>query len=445
VQLHDYQVRAVDHLQDGDGGKGLFLDMGLGKTAAVLSALTGDHLPALVLAPKRVAEEVWHVEREIWRPDLSLAVAVGNPRQRAHALKVHADVTVMTRDTISDLGKRVHPYKTVVLDELSGYKTKSTNRWKDTRYVTTQAAHVWGLTGTPTPNGYHDLWGQIFLLDKGKRLGTTLTAFRDRYFNPGRRMPVTNVVIEWILKPGAEDAINALLADLCLSMKAEDYLELPDLTFNEITVPLPSKVKTIYHDLMDNLVADLTLIGGTVHTAANAATLSGKARQLSAGFLYTDGDTTTWDWLHDEKVKAVQEIVEGTGSPVLVFYAFGAEREALKKALPGVRTIDQPGVIADWNAGKVRVLLAHPQSAGHGLNLQAGGHTIVWSSLPWSLEEWQQSNKRLHRQGQRHPVVIHVLLSPGTLDRGVVYRSLKDKTSVQDALLAYLREDHLWL
>lgn len=405
----------------------------------MLSALTPKHLPALVLAPRRVAEEVWHVERDVWRPDLSISRATGTPAQRGRALLAGADVTVMTRDTVTDLPPR-HGFRTVVLDELSGYKSRSTNRWKATRKVTDIAAHVWGLTGTPAPNGYMDLWAQVFLLDRGRRLGTTLTEFRDRYFVAVRRMPHTNIVTEWATRPGAEDRINALLSDLCLSMSAEDYLSLPPITYNEVSVPLPAAAKKAVAALQDTLVADLTLLGGSVHTAANAAVLSNRLRQAAAGFLYDDGDTSTWTDLHDERVRAVREIVDGTGSPVLVFYQFEAEKRALLAALDGARTVDSPGVIADWNAGKVPALVAHPASAGHGLNLQAGGHTVVWSSLPWSLEEWQQANKRLHRQNQTNPVVVHVLLSPGTVDR-TVYRALQDKRAVQDGLLAYLKGD----
>jgi hypothetical protein len=442
MELHDYQHRAVKHLHGG--GQGLMMDMGLGKTAVVLTALTEEHLPALVLATKRVAEEVWVEERDLWRPDLSIERAIGSPYNRHCVRKYGADVTVMTRDTVKDFGNKKHPYKTVILDELSGYKTKSTNRWKATRKVTTQAEYVWGMTGTPAPEGYHDLWAQIFLLDKGKRLGATLTAYRDRYFNAGRRVPNTNVVMEWHLKPGAEAAINKLLADLCISMLADDYLELPGITYNEVKVPLPSNVRKIHDDLMGDLVVDLTLLGGSVHTAANAGVLSNKLRQLSAGFLYADQDTSKWDWLHDEKVKTVKEIVDGTGSPVIVFYQFNAEREAIMRAVDGAVHIDFPGAIASWKDGKVRVLVAHPASAGHGLNLQAGGHTMIWASLPWSLEEWLQANKRLNRQGQTHHVTSHVLISPGTPDR-IAYTALRAKKSVQDALLAYLKEAEMLL
>jgi len=441
VKLHDYQHRAIAHLHNG--GQGLMMDMGLGKTAAVLTALTPEHLPALVFAPKRVAEEVWIEERDLWRPDLSMALAQGTPAQRRKAREERADITVMSRDTVADFGSRKHPYKTVVLDELSGYKTKSTNRWKATRRVTTQADHVWGMTGTPAPNGYHDLWAQIFLLDKGRRLETTLTKYRDRYFNAGRRTRNTNIVIEWILKPGAEQSINRLLSDLCLSMAADDYLELPELTFNVVKIPLPRNVMRMHQDFQDDLTVNLGVLGDV--TAANAGVLSNKLRQISAGFLYAEQDTTRWETLHDEKIRATREIIDGTGSPVLVFYQFDAERDALMSAIPEAVSIDEPGIQGRWNRDEIPVLVAHPASTGHGLNLQKGsGHTVVWASLTWSLEEWLQANKRLHRQGQRNNVMVHVLSSPGTTD-ATVFRALRNKKSVQDALLDYLREDEALL
>jgi len=458
-RLHDYQRRAVEHLHGAGRGAGLFMDMGLGKTATVLQALTEEHLPALVLAPRRVADEVWAEEVEDWRPDLSLRnlANVGPTREypreaerRAALLRdaSGADLTVITRDQVGCMGERKHPYRTVVLDESSGYKNYSTNRHRDTRRVTGRADHVWALTGTPAPNGYMDLWAQAFLLDGGQRLYPRLGQYRSRYFEVGKRHPVTNVVIRWDIKPGAEDSINAALGDICLSMRQEDYLELPDLTFNEVKVPLPAGVRGIADDLRRDLTVDLDILG-TVSTASSA-TLSGRLRQLSAGFLYADGDTSRAERLHHEKARAVVEIVEGTGSPVLVFYQFQEEmrmlHEALSKAGLGPRWVGEKGVTQrGWNAGEYRVMLAHPASAGHGLNLQKGpGHTMVYASLPWSLEEWDQSVHRLHRQGQRSAVVCHVLLSPGLPDREV-FRSLHAKEAVQDGLMEYLREGHLWL
>jgi SNF2 family DNA or RNA helicase len=456
-RLHDYQVRAIEHLHGtGEPGAALFLDMGLGKTATVLQALTPEHLPAVVFAPTRVAKEVWEVERDIWRPDLSMQVLKseigptkeypnGVDRRKAMLKAAEADIVVMPRDLAGDFGTRQHRYKTVVLDELSGYKSKGV-RWKATRDIVRRASHVWGMTGTPIPNGYEDLYYQIFMLDKGKRLGQTVTEYRDRYFDVIKRHRVTNVVIERALKQGAQASIDRLLLDIAVSMKASDYLELPDLTFNRIKVPMNAKAIKAYRDLEEDLVADLSLLGGpdAIHTAANAAVLSSRLEQVSAGFLYVDGDTSRWTWLHDGKINGLKEIREGTGDNLLVFYWFGAERDRIlnDRDLNAV-SIDEPGAVKAWNRGEIATLLAHPVSAGHGLNLQHGGHQMVYTTLPWGLEPWEQSVHRLHRQGQKNAVITHWLdAAPIDLTK---FQRLEGKQSVQDALMFYLKEAHLWL
>ena len=432
-RLHDYQNRAVEHLHStGERGAGLFLDMGLGKTAVTLSALTEDHLPALVLAPKRVANHVWAHETQKWRPDLTVSIATGTPAQRTRARGRGADVTVMTMDTVTDLGG--HEYRTVILDELSSWKTKTTRRWKSTRPVVRQADHVWGLTGTPSPNGYHDLWAQVALLDNGARLGPTLGAFRDRYFYPGRRAPNTNVVIEWNLKPGAQAAIDDALSDLCLAMRAEDYLATQKApTFIEVEVDLPDDARRYQREMADTLV---TSVGGQTFAAANSAVLSNKLLQLSAGFIYDDLSRPTY--VHTEKTLAVNEIVEGSHRGVLVFYNYTAERDQLLSLVPGARLLTDPGVIDAWNRGEVPVMLAHPKSAGHGLNLQDGGHTIVYTSLPWSYELYAQSLARLARQGQSNAVMVY-WLTASPYDK-IVKRTLDRKEDVQTALMQYLSQ-----
>lgn len=439
-QLWPYQDVAVDHLSRNPQA-GLFLDMGLGKTASALSALTDSHLPVLVTAPKRVAEMVWQEERDKWRPDLSLQVAAGSRAQRAEAIRSGADIVVIGRDNLRDLpGMRVPPWKTLVLDELSGFKSRASVRWKTAKKVIAEnrIPHVWGLTGTPAPNGLLDLWSQIYLLDGGKRLGTSITGFRSRYFIPTKQ--VRNIVVEWTLRPGAEQRIYELIEDICLSMAADGRIELPPVTYNTISVEMPLTVRKAYRDMKNTLVADLGLLG-EIHSAANAAVMTDKLSQITAGFMYVDDADIRgrkYDILHKEKIHAVCEVVEGTGSPVLVFYRYQAEKAMLTEAMPDlIRSIDEPGVIARWNTGRVPVLLAHPQSAGHGLNLQHGGHTIVWSTAPWSLEEWEQGNARLARQGQEHPVVIHTVNVPRTID-GAIMTRLKLKTSVQDALNSHL-------
>lgn len=445
MKLHDYQEVAVAFLRGRDRA-GLFLDMGLGKTAATLRALEPRHLPVLVVAPKRVAENVWPTEGPKWRPDLTVAVASGTPAHRAAVLRGGTDIVVVSRDNVADAVAVGGQFRTLVLDELSSFKTKSSLRWKSANKVLRAmgpGAHVWGLTGTPSPNGLLDLWGQMALLDGGERLGKTLTGYRARYFYAGRQL-ASGVVTEWIMRPEADAAIHAKLDDIVLSMSTEGRLpDLPPTTFNRVEVPLPAKVRTAYKQLKRDYLVDLKEVGldGAIHTAASAATLSSKLSQLTAGFLYPDeralGDTS-YTVVHQEKVRALLEIVEGTGSPVLVFYRYQAELDMLKAALPSsAHTIHEPDIVERWNDGTIPVLLAHPASVGHGLNLQFGGHTIVWTSLPWSLEEWLQSNKRLARQGQEHPVVIHTLEAPRTVD-GSIWDALHDKKSIQDSLMDHL-------
>lgn len=437
MELHDYQKVAVEHLRTHPRA-GLFLDMGLGKTAVACTALEPRHLPALVVAPKRVAEEVWPEELQKWRPDLSYTLAAGTKAQRLSALQsADEDVCIVSRDNLGDvpLGR----FRTVIMDESSSFKNRGTQRWKTMSRIVKYAEYRWALTGTPSPNGLMDLWAQIFLLDDGQRLGKTLTGFRERYYTPGRQLR-SGVITEWIPKPETEDAIHRLLEDICLSMSTDGRVKLPPVTINEVKVPLPDNVMKLYRKMRDNLVVDLGIIGGEIHSATNAAVLTAKLSQLTAGFMYVD-DADLRDWktsqIHSRKVEAVQEIIEGTGSPVLVFYRFRAERDALKAAIPLARDATERGIMAEWNQGKVPVMLAHPASAGHGLNLQHGGHTAVWTSASWSLEEDMQANKRLARQGQKHPVVIHYLVCPGTVDTSIIAR-VRDKQSVQDALLAHL-------
>jgi SNF2 family DNA or RNA helicase len=436
VKLHDYQKVAVEFLL-GQDRAALFLDMGLGKTAVVLSALETRHLPALVVAPKRVAENVWEAERDLWRPDLSMAIAAGTPAQRREALRAPHDVVVIGRDNVRDLLdlKREHPFRTVVLDELSGFKNRASVRWKTLRKVTnrTDVRHIWGLTGTPSPNGYMDLWAQIALLDGGERLGRNITTYRNRYFSPGRQI-ANGVIVNWDLRPEAEGHIKRLISDICLAMETDGRVELPALTYNPVAVELPGPAKKVYNDLAKTMVADLqSVFGGEVHSASSAAVLTSKLSQVAAGFLYPDdADLKPFSYqpLHLEKIRALEEVVESAqGSGVLVFYRFRAEREMICQAVSGARTIDEPGVVAAWNRGEVPVLVAHPASAGHGLNLQAGGHTAVWTSLDWDLELWEQ--------GQQHPVVVHMLLANGTVDH-MIRRRLTEKADVQNDLLDYL-------
>lgn len=441
--LHDYQHVAVAFLRERRRA-GIFLDMGLGKTCITLTALDGDRLPALVTAPKRVAEEVWDVEGLKWRPDLKVKVVAGTPAQRKLALDSKADVYVIGRDNLADAIPYASRYKTFIMDELSGFKTRASIRWKTAKKLIKQGSipNVWGLTGTPTTDGAMlDLWAQLYLLDEGESLGTTLGGYRERYFTPGRQLP-NGVVIEYNLRPGAKERIHVLLERTCLAMTTDGRVNLPPTTENDIDITMPPAVRAIYKQMKQDLVVGSDLLGDT-YSAANAAVLSGKLSQITAGFLYKDDQELVvgkkeYKVLHKEKVAGVKEIVEGTGSPVLVAYRFQAELDLLKEGLgKEAHTIDEPDVVKRWNRGEIPILLGHPASMGHGLNLQDGGHTMAWATLPWSLEEYMQMNKRLARQGQKNPVVIHHLLMARTVDP-LIKLALQGKKRVQDAVMEHL-------
>lgn len=436
--LHDHQVQAVKHLH-ANPSAGLFLPMGAGKTLSVLDALTPGHLPALVVAPKQVAEHVWPAETKRWRPDLTLGLAIGTPAQREAAVKSRQDITVVGRDNLPWLmsvrGKA--KFRTIVLDESQSFKTRKSQRWKAARKLTTVAENVWAMTGTPAGNGLMDLWAQVYLIDDGKRLGTTLTGFRQRYFYPKVVLP-NGVVAKWELKDGAKDAIYKAIEDVCLHIPLDD-LDLPDKVVNVVPVSMPGSAARVYHEMKEDMAADVDLLGGVeVVSSPSAGVLSSKLSQITAGAIYRDrddfGNQTGHIDLHEEKLTRLQEIIETTEGGVLVFYRFRFELDRMLAAIPQARKVTDKGAIDDWNARKLPVMLAHPASAGHGLNLQYGGNTAVWTSLSWSMEEWEQANARLHRQGQSQRVMIHVLTVPGTIDENVL-AALEKKVSVQQALL----------
>lgn len=446
-QLHQYQRDAVEFVR-ARRRAGLLLDMGLGKTCISLTALSSETLPALVVAPKRVAEEVWSTEAELWRPDLRVVVAAGTAAKRKAALESDAEIIVISRDNIADAVPYAGKFKTFIIDELSSFKNRATARWRAAKKICKDMPYVWGLTGTPAPNGLLDLWSQMYLLDNGESLGTTLGGYRERFFTPGPQLP-NGVVTRWDLRPGAQTRIHQLLERNCLSMATEGRVNLPPTTTNLVEVPFSPKVRSVYRELKKKLVVVLDdlndVVGSQVFSASSAGALTAKLSQITAGFLYeedADGSplgSQHYTVLHRDKAKAVEEIYEGTGgSPLLVAYRFRAELDILQEVLGDrAHTLHEPGIIARWNRGEIPILLVHPASAGHGLNLQHGGHTMVWATLPWSLEEYQQTNKRLARQGQKHPVVIHHLITPRSIDP-LVLQSLTDKTEVQKALLEHL-------
>lgn len=423
---------------------GLLLDMGLGKTVITLTAIDilmldyFDITKVLVIAPKRVAEDTWSRESEKWDhlKHLRISKVLGTQKQRIEALKAEADVYVINRENVKwlvDLYGVKWPFDTVVIDELSSFKSNTSQRFKALRKVTPLMQRVIGLTGTPTPNGYLDLWPQMYLLDRGERLGKTLGGYRERYFTPGRRNGYT--VFDWNLKENADQAIQRKISDICVSMKAEDYLDLPERINNNVYVRMDTKADALYRELEKNLILQ---VDDDQITALTAATLTQKLLQLANGSVYnSDGGITH---IHDGKLEALEEILEFNEEPVLVFYSFKHDYSRLMERFQGLkpRTLETSEDIKDWNDGKIRLLLAHPASVGHGLNIQAGGHIIVWFGLTWSLELYQQANARLDRQGQTKNVIVHHLITSGSVDEDVM-KALERKDTGQEALLEAVR------
>lgn len=432
--LHAYQLDAVAHLWEHPRAC-LFLEPGLGKTAITLSSLTPEHLPALVVAPKRPTEHTWPEEARKWAPWLSVAVAAGTPAQRRRAFQQGADVTLISRDNLADAVGG--PWRTVVLDELTSFKSRGTGRWKNARKLVKDVPYRWGLTGTPTPNGLGDLWPQLYLIDAGERLGTSITRFRHAYFTPGKRLP-SGVITEWVLTEGSDRLILDKIDDIVLSMSTADYLPgLPKTIPRTERFELPKGARRVYDDMRKHLAVEIE--PGHVETANGAGAMTGKLSQITAGFLYSDDEDAAPTHLHDDAIDIAREVVEHAESPVLVFYRFVREHDMLSAALPGAVNIRERGAIEAWNAGDVPVLLAHPQSAGHGLNLQHGGHNVLWSTSPWSLEEWDQANARLARQGQTERTIITTIEAENSID-GVIRDRLETRGSVQRAVMDHLKD-----
>lgn len=396
----------------------------------------------LVVAPKRVAEDTWTREFRKWDhlQGMRVSKVIGTPKQRAAALEKDADVYVIGRDCIAWLVEYYQakrngwPFDMLVIDELSGFKNPQTKRFRAIRKTLPCTKRVVGLTGTPSPNGLIDLWAQIYILDRGERLGRTLGAYREKYFRPGKRNGF--VVYQWEPVRGAQEEIERRLRDLCLSMSADDYLQLPERIDRTVCVTLSPKERKLYDRMEKESLIELKAEGDAV-VALNAAAAMNKLLQIANGRVYTaEGNVLR---IHDAKLQALEEIIEDATSPVLVFYSFRHDLEAIRERIPDARILKTAGDIEAWNDGNIPVLLVHPASAGYGLNLQAGGHVIVWFGLTWSLELYQQANARLHRQGQNHAVIIHHLITEGTVDEQVL-AALRRKDTSQAALLAALSE-----
>lgn len=440
--LHEYQRTAVQHIIEHPYGA-LLMEMGLGKSISTLTAikkLMDEYLEVnkvLVIAPKRVAESTWSDEIAKWEhlKGLTVSKILGTEKQRKAALKASADIFVINRENVVWLVSHLQgywPFDMVVIDELSSFKSSKSARFRALRLVRPKTNRVVGLTGTPAPNGLIDLWSQLYLLDLGERLGRTITSYRSKYFRPGRSNG--QIVFDYKLNSGSEEAIYKQISDICISMKAEDYLQLPERIDRTVEVHLPEKMMNQYLEFEKDQVLALENEDGDI-SAVNAAALSNKLLQFSNGAIY-DSERNVHD-IHNEKLEALEEILEAAnGQSVLVFYSFRHDVSRILKKLKSYhpREIGGPEDIKAWNEGNIPVLLAHPAGAGHGLNLQAGGHIVVWFGLPWSSELYQQANARLYRQGQNKPVIVHHLIATGTMDEDVM-KALGDKIDKQDALM----------
>ena len=440
---HPYQAEAIRRVVEEEH-VGLMLEMGLGKTVIMLSALKElicNRLAvrkALVIAPKKVAEATWQNEAARWDHlrGLRISTVLGTREQRRLALRTPADVYIIGRDNIAGLvGDYLvdWPFDMIVFDESTSFKNPASQRFTAVKKVLSQVRRTVILTGTPMPGGLEDLWSQIYLLDGGERLGKFVSYYRARYFdeNPWRH--------ERTPKPGAFEAVKEKISDICVSMSAADYLMLPPRVVHDVPVALDEAARRQYRKLERDM---LLSVGGEEITAMNAATLTGKLLQLCSGCVY-DADGSVHE-IHSAKLEALKELMEGlSGEHALLFYGFRHELPRIAQALleiPGLRVRELANAkdAADWNEGKIDVLLAHPASCAYGLNLQGGGHHVIWYTLPWALELYQQANARLHRQGQRRPVVIHRLLVENSLDGGVA-RALEDKADMQRALMEALK------
>ena len=444
---HNYQKYCIDKVVNTEK-VGLLLDMGLGKTIITLTAIDELKLNmfevsrVLVVAPKKVAESTWFREAEKWDhlKLLKFSAVLGSEKKRINALNTPADIYVINRENIPwlvDYYRNDWPFDMVVIDEFSSFKNHQAKRFKALKLVLGKIKRLVGLTGTPAPNGLKDIWAQIYLLDQGERLGKNITAFRERYFNFYRYG--NNPYGEYELKQGSDKSIMDRIADICVSMKAEDYLELPDVVDNIVSVELDAKARKQYEELEKQMILELNSLEEI--TVANAAALSNKLLQLSNGAVYDEKRDV--HEIHKCKIERFMELVEElNGKSALVFYSFKHDLDRMKGALvkSGLRVRELKTVQdeKDWNSGKIDILLAHPASAAYGLNLQDGGNHVIWFGLNWSLELYQQANKRLHRQGQKEKVIIHHLVCGNTRDEDVM-KALQSKGDIQEELLQSLK------
>lgn len=441
---HDYQAYAIDFIKTHPVA-GLFLGMGMGKTISTLTALNDMMFDSfqvarcLVVAPLRVARDTWPAELTKWEhlKHLRASVIVGTAKERRQAIHTDADIYVINRENLPWLIKELGddwPYDCVVIDELSSFKNHKAARFKALMSRRKHMRRIIGLTGTPAPNSLEDLWAPFKLFDGGKRLLPYITHFRERYFDPDKRNGYQ--VFSWKLKPGAEDEIYEAISDVTVSMKTTDHLDLPPLTTSSRVVHLDKAEREVYNQLKKDM---LVHVDGEVIDAGSAATLSNKLLQLSSGAIYADEARTVT--VHSQKIDALEDIIEAAnGHTVLVAYWFKHELERLLRHFPQGRLLSTAEDMSDWCAGRIPLAFIHPASAGHGLNLQSGGHILVWHTVPWSLELYEQTNARLFRQGQTEPVSIIHIEAANTIDQQVI-RSLESKNQTQSALIEAVKAE----
>ena len=436
-KAHEYQEYATKFIEDNEESA-VFLECGLGKSVITLTAIKnlmvrGEVSRVLVVAPLRVGKTTWPEEIGKWDhlTGLTYAVAIGSVAERLNALKAQADITIINRENVEwliDKSGMPFDYDMLVIDELSSFKSFKAKRFKALLKVRPKITRVVGLTGTPSSNGLMDLWAEFRLLDLGERLGRYITRYRLAYFTPDKRN--AQVVFSYKPLPGAEERIYDKIDDITISMRASDYLKLPSLVMNTVVVEMGEKEKDIYDNLCDDMVVSL---GESEIDAVNAASLSNKLLQMANGAVY--GEEQSVHHIHDEKLNALEDLIESAnGKPVLVAYWFKHDLARIKAKFPFVREIKTDADIRAWNRGEIEVGVIHPASAGHGLNLQTGGSTLIWFGLTWSLELYQQTNARLYRQGQKNTVVIHHIVTKGTIDERVL-KALEKKEKTQNSLI----------
>lgn len=446
---HDYQTYVINKLIEKPK-LAVFLDMGLGKTACTLASidyLMNDALAinkTLVISPLKVARLTWEEEIEKWDElsHIRLSKIVGTRAQRVRAIDTPSDVYIINRENTKWLldyfreEKRPWPYQMIVIDESSSFKNRASERFKAAKVMTAITPRVVELTGTPTPNGLMDLWAQMYLLDQGARLGKTLTAYRERYFLPDKRS--RTVVFSYKPRSGAKREIYNAIKDLVISMKAVDYVKMPERVDNTIKIAMPARIRALYEKMENDYL--LTLDEETI-VAASAGVVMNKLLQMANGAVYLSDKPGEWALIHDLKLKALEEIMEANeGKPVMVFYQYKHDLARLQEYFQGYepRILEKDQDKKDWDEGRIRMLLAHPASMGHGLNLQAGGNIIVWFGMTWNLEHYQQANARLYRQGQNETVVINHLMMEGTEDETVLLRLVAKKAG-QDELIEHVK------